>query len=102
MKINRYVLYIVATIAIFCTPQRLYAEIVADIGIPVIIKVYDMPVGIEVNRKEWGDYPYTVQYGVLPGNGAGLKEGGILRIKVEGEKDIVIKCAGNSYTVSRE
>ncbi len=60
-------------------------------GLPVIVKVYGYPVGIESNFKS---NKCDIQYGVLPGNTVKVASGKDLRIRVIGGDDVVVRCHG--------
>ena len=69
-------------------------------GGPAIIKVFGAPVGIESIFKRG---KCQVFYGVLPMTYSELAPGKTLRIKVIGDKDILVQCNGEKgITISRD
>ena len=72
-------------------------------GKPAIVKVYGNPVGIESNYSSFSGNICKITYGVLPMNMGKVAIGGVLRIKVIGDKDIIVRCNGEKgITISRE
>ena len=72
---------------------------IAKIGEPIIVKVFEMPVGIEANG---GPNHYLIQYGILPNNVVRIQAGETLRIKIVGDEDILVSCKGGFYSIIRE
>lgn len=72
-------------------------------GMPAIINVYGNPVGIESNTNPYGHNECLINYGVLPRNMVSIAPGETLRIKVIGDKDILVRCNGEKgITINRE
>ena len=66
---------------------------------PVIVKVFDAPVGIE---SEYYKGKCVIRYGIISGI-MQIKPGNSLRIKVIGDDDIIVLCNGEKgITISRE
>lgn len=76
-------------------------------GKPAIVKVFGTPVGIESNfrRRAYNDGHMMcyISYGVLPNSAYKIDQGETLRIKVIGDKDIIVRCNGEKgITISRD
>jgi len=71
---------------------------------PVIIKVYGAPVGIfSIEKPYTREEECTIKFSIFATSSAVTNKGETLRIKVIGDKDIIVRCNGkNGITINRE